>query len=55
MLLSWISAIGLLWSGIMLLAGVKGIHEYTFGETVKSILAYGAGYAVDRVFVRLIL
>ena len=30
--------IGLLWSGIMLLAGMKGVHEYTFGETVKAVL-----------------
>ena len=27
----------------MLLAGVKGIHEYTFGETVKSILLTALG------------
>ena len=38
MLLTWISMIGLLWSGIMLLAGMKGVHEYTFGETVKAVL-----------------
>lgn len=38
MFLSWISMIGLLWSGIMLIAGMKGIHEYTFGETIKAVL-----------------
>lgn len=38
MILSWITTIGLLWSGIMLLAGMKEIHEYTFGETLKAIL-----------------
>ena len=38
MFLTWVTTIGVLWSGVMLLAGIKGIHEYTFGETVKAIL-----------------
>ncbi|MBQ8684408.1 MAG: YIP1 family protein [Clostridia bacterium] len=38
MFMSWVTMIGLLWSGVMLVAGIKGIHEYTFGETVKAIL-----------------
>ena len=43
MLLSWISAVGLLWSGIMLFAGVRGVHEYRFGETVRSLLFTALG------------
>ena len=38
MFMTWVTGIGLLWSGVMLVAGIKGIHEYTFGETVKAIL-----------------
>ena len=36
--MTWVTGNGLLWSGVMLVAGIKGIHEYTFGETVKAIL-----------------
>ncbi len=43
MLLTFIYAIGLIWSGVMLVAGIKGIHEYTFGETVKAILLTALG------------
>lgn len=33
-----ISAIGLLWSGLLLLAGLMTVHQFSFGKTVATVL-----------------
>lgn len=41
-----VTFIGLLWSAIMLFAGIKGIHEYSAGETIKALLITVLGVAL---------
>lgn len=38
MFLSVITAIGLIWSGILLISALKTIHDYSFGKAIISIL-----------------
>ena len=41
--LNWISIIGVLWSAIMLIGGVKGINEYELKKSVGAILLNALG------------
>jgi len=43
MFLNLLLTVGLLWSGLLLIAGMKGVHEYEFGRTIVSILLTALG------------
>lgn len=52
--LQWISLLGIIWSACMLLGVLSGIHDYSFGQTILSVLLTVVGMLIVVFLVLLV-